>query len=84
MVCSSAVHVCWEKLFNYFDIEPRYVNLTEDCFVAKPEEVCPEFSFSRAHGKRVLFTLRLTVCWRVHQNVPLKSTHDAATCLLVA
>ena len=40
MVCSSAVHVCWEKLFNYFDIEPRYVNLTEDCFVAPPEKVC--------------------------------------------
>ena len=39
MVCSSAVHVCWEKLFNYFDIEPRYINLTEDCFVAKPEKV---------------------------------------------
>ena len=39
MVCSSAVHVCWEKLFNYFDIKPRYVNLTEDCFVAKPEKV---------------------------------------------
>ena len=39
MVCSSAVHVCWEKLFNYFDIEPRYVNLTEGCFVAPPEKV---------------------------------------------
>ena len=39
MVCSSAVHVCWEKLFNYFDIEPRYIHLTEDCFVAKPEKV---------------------------------------------
>ena len=39
MVCSSAVHVCWEKLFNYFDIQPRYINLTEDCFVAKPEKV---------------------------------------------
>ena len=39
MVCSSAVHVCWEKLFNYFDIEARYINLTEDCFVAKPEKV---------------------------------------------
>ena len=39
MVCSSAVHVCWEKLFNYFDIEPRYVNLAEGCFVARPEKV---------------------------------------------
>ncbi len=41
MVCSSAVHVCWEKLFNYFDIEARYVNLTEDCFVAPPEKARP-------------------------------------------
>jgi len=39
MVCSSAVHVCWEKLFNYFDIEPRYVNLTEGCLVPPPEKV---------------------------------------------
>jgi glutamate decarboxylase len=31
--------VCWEKLFNYFEIEPRYVNLTEDCFVAPPEKI---------------------------------------------
>lgn len=31
--------VCWEKLFNYFEIEPRYVNLTEDCFVATPEKI---------------------------------------------
>ena len=28
-----------EKLFNYFDIEPRYVMLTEDCFVAPPEKI---------------------------------------------
>jgi hypothetical protein len=27
--------VCWEKLTNYFEIEARYVNLTEDCYVAK-------------------------------------------------
>lgn len=31
--------VCWEKLFNYFEIEPRYINLTEDCFVATPEKI---------------------------------------------
>ena len=27
--------MCWEKLTNYFEIEARYVNLTEDCYVAK-------------------------------------------------
>ena len=29
------LQVCWEKLTNYFEIEARYVNLTEDCYVAK-------------------------------------------------
>ena len=35
----TAAQVCWEKLFNYFEIEARYVNLTEDCFVATPEKI---------------------------------------------
>jgi glutamate decarboxylase len=30
LVMSSAVQVCWEKFANYWDIEPRYVPLTED------------------------------------------------------
>ena len=30
---------CREKLFNYFDIEPKYISLTEDCFVATPEKI---------------------------------------------
>jgi glutamate decarboxylase len=30
LVMSSAVQVCWEKFCNYFDVEPRYVPLTED------------------------------------------------------
>ena len=39
MVCSSAVHVCWEKLFNYFEVEPRYVPLTAGCLTASPDKV---------------------------------------------
>ena len=31
--------LCREKLFNYFDIEPKYISLTEDCFVATPEKI---------------------------------------------
>jgi len=31
--------VCWEKLTNYFEIEPKYVNLTPDCYVATPEKL---------------------------------------------
>ena len=31
--------VCWEKLTNYFEIEPKYVNLTPDCYVATPKKL---------------------------------------------
>ncbi|MEP6623385.1 MAG: glutamate decarboxylase [Acidimicrobiia bacterium] len=29
LVMSSAVQVCWEKFVNYFDVEPRFVPITE-------------------------------------------------------
>jgi len=30
LILSSAVQVCWEKFCNYWDVEPRYVPLTEE------------------------------------------------------
>jgi len=30
MVMSSAVQVCWEKFCNYWDVEPRYVPITDE------------------------------------------------------
>ncbi|MDO4901669.1 glutamate decarboxylase [Actinomyces sp.] len=30
LIMSSAVQVCWEKFCNYFDVEPRYVPITEE------------------------------------------------------
>ncbi|MFW0785518.1 glutamate decarboxylase [Gordonia sp. CPCC 206044] len=30
LIMSSAVQVCWEKFCNYFEIEPRYVPVTEE------------------------------------------------------
>ncbi|WP_328308718.1 glutamate decarboxylase [Actinomycetospora sp. NBC_00405] len=30
LVMSSAVQVCWEKFCNYFDVEPRYVPITDE------------------------------------------------------
>jgi glutamate decarboxylase len=33
LVMSSAVQVCWEKFANYFDVEPRYVPITEEHLV---------------------------------------------------
>jgi glutamate decarboxylase len=30
LIMSSAVQVCWEKFCNYFEVEPRYVPITEE------------------------------------------------------
>lgn len=30
LILSSAVQVCWEKFCNYWDVEPRYVPITEE------------------------------------------------------
>ena len=38
IVMSSAVQVCWEKAARYFEIEERYVNVTEERYVIDPEE----------------------------------------------
>lgn len=43
LVMSSAVQVCWEKFCNYFDVEPRYVPISEDHKVLDghdPRQVC--------------------------------------------
>lgn len=39
IVFSSAVQVVWEKFANYFDIEPRYVNITPNCPYLDPKGV---------------------------------------------
>ena len=33
LVMGANVQVCWEKFARYFDVEPRYVNLTDERFV---------------------------------------------------
>ena len=38
IVMSSAVQVCWEKAARYFEIEEKYVNVTEERYVIDPEE----------------------------------------------
>ena len=30
LIMSSAVQVCWEKFCNYWDVEPRFVPISED------------------------------------------------------
>lgn len=32
------MQVCWEKFTRYFDVEERFVHLTNDCFVLTPEK----------------------------------------------
>jgi glutamate decarboxylase len=38
LVMGYNVQVCWEKFTRYFDVEERFVPLTEDCYVTRPEE----------------------------------------------
>lgn len=39
LVMSSAVQVVWEKFCRYFDVEPRYIPVTEDRYVISAAEV---------------------------------------------
>ncbi|HET8969740.1 MAG TPA: glutamate decarboxylase [Candidatus Nanopelagicales bacterium] len=39
MVMGSNVQVVWEKFCRYWDVEPRYVAITEDRFVVDPDDV---------------------------------------------
>lgn len=32
------MQVCWEKFTRYFDVEERFVHLTNDCYVLTPEK----------------------------------------------
>ena len=41
LVYGRDVHVVWDKLCRYFDIEPRTIPMTEDRFVIGPDEVEP-------------------------------------------
>ncbi|KAK9828574.1 hypothetical protein WJX72_000821 [[Myrmecia] bisecta] len=38
LVMGYNVQVCWEKFTRYFDVEERFVDLEEDCFVLTPEK----------------------------------------------
>jgi glutamate decarboxylase len=39
LVLSSAVQVCWEKFCNYFEVEPRWVPISEDHMVLDGHEL---------------------------------------------
>ena len=39
MVMGSNVQVVWEKFCRYWDVEPRYVPITADCFTVTPNDV---------------------------------------------
>ena len=39
LVMGSNVQVVWEKFCRYFEVEPRYIPMTEDCYVITPEAV---------------------------------------------
>jgi glutamate decarboxylase len=39
LVMGSNVQVVWEKFCRYFEVEPRYIPMTEDCYVITAEKV---------------------------------------------
>ncbi|GAB2650496.1 hypothetical protein GCM10027169_15890 [Gordonia jinhuaensis] len=39
LVLSTAVQVCWEKFLNYFEVEPRWVPITEDHLVFEGQDL---------------------------------------------
>ncbi|MBS4175077.1 glutamate decarboxylase [Bacillus sp. FJAT-49736] len=39
IIFSSAVQVVWKKFANYWDVEPRYVNISQDCRTMDPKGV---------------------------------------------
>ncbi len=39
LILGSNVQVVWEKFCRYWDVEPRYIPMTEDRYVISPEEV---------------------------------------------
>jgi len=39
LVMGSNVQVVWEKFCRYFEVEPRYIPMTEDSYVITPEQV---------------------------------------------
>ncbi|PRW60590.1 Glutamate decarboxylase [Chlorella sorokiniana] len=39
LVVSHVAQVCWQKFCVYWDVEPRYVDVTEDCLVLDPEKM---------------------------------------------
>jgi glutamate decarboxylase len=44
-VMGSNVQVCWKKFCNYWEVEPRFVNVKGDCFHLRPEnavQLCDE------------------------------------------
>jgi glutamate decarboxylase len=38
MIMCSTVQVAWKKFCCYFDVEPRYANITKESYVLSPEE----------------------------------------------
>ncbi len=39
LVMGANVQVVWEKFCRYFEVEPRYIPMSEDCYVITPEQV---------------------------------------------
>lgn len=70
MVMGSNVQVVWEKFCKYWDVEPRYVPVTQDRFVVDPDDVMTRVD---AHTIGVIPILGTTFTGEFE---PIKDIHD--------
>ncbi len=70
MVMGSNVQVVWEKFCRYWDVEPRYVPVTEDRFVVDPDDVMAQVD---DHTIGVIPILGTTYTGEFE---PIKEIHD--------
>jgi len=71
LVLGSNVQVVWEKFCRYWDVEPRYVNMTEDRFVITPQGVLDKVDENTIGVVAILGTTF------TGEFEPVKEIHDA-------
>ena len=71
LILGSNVQVVWEKFCRYWEIEPRYIPMTEDCYVITPDEVIKQVDENTIGVIAILGTTF------TGEYEPVKEIHDA-------
>ncbi len=64
------LQVCWEKFTRYFDVEEKFVHLTNDCFVLTPEKAI-ELVDENTIGQTIFFFSWLSLIFMAVSSCPL-------------